>query len=150
MIGLLANAVSTATVAQGVASALTVLGTASSILSAHDAQSASEDYIVSKQAIATKESKRQRQEMLKQARIEQAEIANTAAQTGTTGSSGAIGAYSAIQSGIGANISFLDVTEQLSNQASASAKRQAKAASRARTASAVTRLGIKYGDFYTQ
>lgn len=149
MFGFLAQAASAANVANGIASSLVVLGTVSSVLESHHANEALEDYETTKERMHLVESKRQRQEVLKQARIKRAQVENVAAQTGTAGSAGAIGATQSIGTQTMANISFLDQTRGLSQQAGAFGKSAAKHGSRASTARAVGGIGMQFADFGT-
>ncbi len=144
---MLANLASAAMVAQGLGSALTVLGTASQLMNERDAAEAAEEYSTARQRITEVETKRRREEFLRKQRVEQARVANVAAQTGTAGSSGAIGAIQSITGQTAQNLGFMDVTSQLAWKASERSRRAAQAQSRAKTAQALTKLTTRFADF---
>lgn len=63
------------------------------------------------------ESARSKRQQIRQARLSRGEALNLAAVTGGLGSSGLAGAQASIQTQLGVNLSFLDTTENLTNQA---------------------------------
>lgn len=136
-----------AAIAQVVAAGVGVAGTAVGI---HKSREAAEDQRKAQdvqQRIADVEAQRKRALALRQARIQRARIENVAAQTGSEGSSGAIGATQSISTQTNANLSFLDVTSQLANQATAYNRSAANKQSQAATAQAIGAVGQHFGDF---
>lgn len=133
--------------AQVVAAGVGVVGTAMSIQQSHEATKERRKQQEIQQRTADVEAQRKRALMLRQSRIQRARIQNVAAQTGTAGSSGEYGALSSISSQTNANISFLDTTRQLTQQAGRASQRAADASGRAQTAGAIAGLANQYGDF---
>lgn len=134
-------------VAQVVAAGVGVAGTAMSIQQSHESTKERRKQQEIQQRTADVEAQRRRALMLRQSRIQRARIQNVAAQTGTAGSSGEAGALSSLSSQTNANLSFLDTTRQLTQQAGAAGQRAADAAGRAQTAGAIGNLATQYGDF---
>ena len=133
--------------AQVISAGVAVAGTAVSIHQNRQAAKDQEKAQDVQQRIAEVEEQRKRALALRQARIQRARIENIAAQTGTSGSSGETGALQSISNQTNANLSFLDVTSQLANQATAYNRSAARRQSNAATAGAITDVASQYADF---
>lgn len=91
---------------------------------------------------------RERRNAVRNARVQQASLANQAAITGTTGSSGVAGASANIQNQLADNLSFLDQNAALSAEASVANQQAADYASRASGYSAIGSAAGSAGSMY--
>lgn len=91
--------------------------------------------------IATNRAQRERRDAIRTARLAAGASTQAAANQGASGTSAALGALGSISSQLNANLSFLDVNQRLSDQASLAAGRANAFMGRAQTGAAISSLG---------
>lgn len=91
---------------------------------------------------------RERRMAIRNARVQRASIESQAANTGLAGSSAASASMSNVQGRLGENLSFLDQTGALSEQASRANEQAAVYASHASTLGAISQSSMSLGSYF--
>lgn len=127
--------------------AVSAYATYESVQSSKEATAAQRKSIKIQQKQADEQTYRERLARIREARIRRGQIEASAAATGAIESSGYAGAVSSVQSQLGANLSFLDKIQGLSQQASIFEMQAATAKGRSATYGAYAQLAQQGASF---
>ncbi len=130
-------------VAAVVGAGAAVYGTVQAGSAASKARSAQAQQFKFESQLASNRAAKERRDMIRAARVAKGNLVQGVENMGAGGTSAALGALGSIESQLSANLSFLDTSQKLSDQASVAAGQANIFTSKANTAQAIAGLGMQ-------